>query len=72
MRREAEQLIAGGRYTSLPLPSLPPSLPPSLEILFSSVLRTPLEAFLSQWGNQSFNALVNYTNRNAKSSITNK
>jgi len=30
--------------------------------------KTPLSVALTQWGNQSFNALVNYTNRNAVSS----
>ncbi|CAK8671381.1 unnamed protein product [Clavelina lepadiformis] len=34
--------------------------------------RTPVEVALSQWGNQSFNALVNYTNRNAASEISTK
>ena len=34
--------------------------------------RTVPQVFVMQWVNQSFNALVNYTNRNAKSEITNK
>lgn len=34
--------------------------------------KTPLEVITVQWINQSFNALVNYTNRNAKSEITGK
>jgi len=41
-------------------------------IMFSLSTRSLLEVFLGQWLNQSFNAFVNYTNRNAKSPITNK
>ena len=39
---------------------------------FFVLCRTPLEIATVQWINQSFNALVNYTNRNAKSEITGK
>lgn len=34
--------------------------------------RTTLQVIGGQWINQSFNAMVNYTNRNAKSKITDK
>ena len=36
------------------------------------VHRTTLQVIGGQWINQSFNAMVNYTNRNAKSKITDK
>ena len=36
------------------------------------MFRTPGQVALMQWLNQSFNALVNYTNRNAASTLTNK
>ena len=34
--------------------------------------RTTLQVIGGQWINQSFNAMINYTNRNAKSKITDK
>lgn len=38
----------------------------------SDMYRRFIYIVLGQWFNQSFNALVNYTNRNAKSAVTNQ
>ncbi|XP_003383928.1 PREDICTED: sideroflexin-2-like [Amphimedon queenslandica] len=49
-------------------------VPGGMVILGSMLVyyRTTLQVFMVQWVNQSFNALVNYTNRNVNSSITNR
>ena len=40
--------------------------------MLTFVRRSTLQVIGGQWINQSFNAMVNYTNRNAKSNVTDR